>query len=176
MALRKGAVSVRFGLFAALMVVGSCSAAQQAPGAIPDELKPPAGEELILHALASGDQIYVCNGSAWTLSGPDAKLSDEAGHAAGSHFAGPTWQWSDDSRVSGRPVANATPDPESIPWLLLTATGHEGDGAMKNVSSIQRLHTKGGRAPKSGCTASHKDERIRVHYTADYYFYAPGGK
>jgi hypothetical protein len=126
-----------------------------------------------LHALASGDQIYTCDGVKWILSGPDARLSDETGRVAGSHFAGPTWQWSDGSRVTGKPVANATPDAESIPWLLLTAIGHDGDGAMKNVASIQRRHTKGGKAPASGCSASRKDEKIRVHYTADYYFYAP---
>jgi hypothetical protein len=165
--------AIRFGVFAALIAAGLHSVAEQAPPAVPDELKPPTGEELLLHALASGDQIYTCDGSKWILSGPDAKLSDEAGRPAGSHFAGPTWQWSDGSRVTGRPVANATPDPESIPWLLLTAASHEGGGVMKNVSSIQRLHTKGGRAPASGCTASSKDSKVRIHYTADYYFYVP---
>jgi hypothetical protein len=74
--------TIRFGPFAALIVGGWRSAAQHPPRDIPNELKTPAG-------LASGDQIYTCNGSAWTLSGPDAKLSDEAGHEAGSHFAGP---------------------------------------------------------------------------------------
>ena len=160
-----------FGVFAALIATELCGAAEQAPSAVPAELKPPAGEELLLHAHGSGDQIYTCDGSKWILSGPDAKLLDETGRQVGIHFAGPTWQWSDGSRVTGRLVANATPDAESIPWLLLTATGHEGDGAMKNVSSIQRLHTKGGLAPASGCTAARKDEKARVHYTADYYFY-----
>jgi hypothetical protein len=167
------AKGVRFGLSAVLIVVGLHGAAEQLPRDVPEELKPPAGEELVLRAMASGDQIYTCDGSKWTLSGPDAKLSDEAGREVGSHFSGPTWRWSDGSRVTGKPVANATPNPESIPWLLLKATGHEGDGAMKNVSSIQRLHTKGGKAPASGCTASRKEEKMRIHYTADYYFYAP---
>src|SRR5580692_11662397 len=165
--------SVRLGLFAALITAPLHGAAEQAPPSVPDELRPPASEELLMRALASGDQIYTCDGSKWTLTGPDARLSDEAGRQAGSHFAGPTWQWSDGSRVTGKPVANATPDPESIPWLLLTATGHEGDGVMKMVSSIQRLHTKGGKAPASGCTASSKDAKVRIHYTADYYFYVP---
>jgi hypothetical protein len=167
--------AVGFGLLAALIAGGLQSAAAQAPRDVPDELKPPAGEELILQALGSGDQIYTCDGVKWTLSGPDAKLSDKAGHEAGRHFAGPTWQWSDGSRVTAKPVANRTPNPESIPWLLLTATGHEGDGVMKSVASIQRLHTKGGKAPASGCTAARKDEKIRIHYTADYYFYSPAG-
>jgi tetratricopeptide (TPR) repeat protein len=126
----------------------------------------------VLHARASGDQIYTCDGSEWALSGPDAKLFDEAGNQVGSHFAGPTWQWMDGSQVKGKPVANITLDAESIPWLLLTATDHAGDGAMKNVSSIQRLRTSGGKAPASGCGAAHKEEKTRVHYTADYYFYS----
>jgi len=138
---------------------------------VPDNLKPPAGEELKMQAHAAGDQVYACDGSKWILRGPDAKLSDDAGQEAGTHFAGPTWRWSDGSQVTGKPVANATPAPDSIPWLLLTVTDHVGSGAMTNISSIQRLHTKGGKAPAS-CQASQKDEQKRIHYTADYYFYS----
>jgi Protein of unknown function (DUF3455) len=157
----------------AAVVGGLRSAHGQSLPSTPEALKPPAGEHLQAHVHASGQQIYVCDGSKWTLSRPDAKLFDETGKQVGAHFAGPTWQWSDGSRVTGKPIANATPDPESIPWLLLTATGHIGDGVMKNVSSIQRLQTKGGKAPADGCGASHKGEQARVAYTADYYFYAP---
>ena len=141
------------------------------PQDVPENLKAPAGEELLLQAHAEGDQIYSCDGSRWTLSGPEAKLF-HAGRQVGSHFAGPTWKWSDGSQVTGKPMASATLDADSIPWLLLTATEHAGEGVMKNVSTIERLHTKGGAAPASGCDASHKDETTRVHYTADYYFYS----
>ena len=141
--------------------------------AAPDNLTPPAGETLRFQAHASGDQIYQCDGSKWVLSGPDAKLSDDAGHSVGSHFKGPTWQWSDGSQVTGKPVANTTPDADSIPWLLVTATGHSSAGAMKAITTIQRLNTKGGKAPASGCDASHKGDKTRSHYTADYYFFAP---
>jgi hypothetical protein len=44
---------------------------------------------------------------------------------------------------------------------------------MKNVSSIQRLQTRGGKAPANGCDASHKGEQAGISYTAEYYFYAP---
>jgi hypothetical protein len=154
----------------ALLAIDLRGLAQMQP-IVPDTLKPPANETLALKAQAAGDQIYTCDGSAWVLSGPDAKLTDEAGKQVGSHFAGPTWEWSDGSRVTGRAVANATPDPESIPWLLLTAAQHQGDGMLKSVSSIQRLSTKGGKAPVSGCDASHKGQEARSHYTAVYYFY-----
>jgi hypothetical protein len=155
------------------IVVGSHSAYGQTPAPGTETLKPPVSEYLRAHAHASGQQVYVCDGSKWVLKAPDAKLFDEAGEEVGSHFAGPTWRWSDGSQVTGRPVASVVTDPGSIPWLLLTATGHTGDGLMKDVSSIQRLHTKGGKAPANGCEASHKGEEARTSYTAEYFFYAP---
>jgi hypothetical protein len=156
--------------FAALLALELCGRAQNPP-VVPANLRPPTTETLAFQAQATGDQVYTCDGSTWVLSRPEAKLLDKSGKQIGSHFAGPTWEWSDGSRVTGRPVANATPDPDSIPWLMVTATQHEGGGVMKNVSSIQRLSTKGGKAPLSGCDASHKSEEVRSHYTAVYYFY-----
>ncbi len=167
----RGAILFGAVLFASV-AVGLHGAQGQTQPSAPETLKPPAGERLRAHAHASGQQIYTCDGSKWILSGPDAKLFDKAGQKVGSHFAGPTWQWSDGSRVTGRPIASADLDPESIPWLLLTATGHTGDGVMKNVSSIQRLQTKGGKAPAKGCELSHIGEQARISYAADYYFYA----
>ena len=158
---------------AALIPAGLCSSAQSLP-TIPDNLKPPAAERLARQARAEGDQIYTCDGSSWVLIGPDAKLFDETGKQIGSHFAGPTWEWSDGSRVTGRSVANATPDPDSIPWLLLTATDHHGEGVMKQVSSIQRLSTKGGKASSAGCDESRRGEKTRSHYAAVYCFYTRG--
>jgi uncharacterized protein DUF3455 len=156
---------------AVLLVFHLCGRAQNPP-AVPDDLKPPANETLAHQARAEGDQIYTCDGSGWVFTKPDAKLFSESGQQIGKHYAGPTWEWSDGSRVIGRPVANATPDPDAIPWLLLTATGHQGNGAMRSISSIQRLSTKGGKAPTSGCDASRKGEESRSHYTAVYFFYA----
>jgi uncharacterized protein DUF3455 len=161
-------------LMEALILAGFCGSAQTLPSSIPDNLKPPVTEKLVRQAHAVGDQIYTCDGSSWVLYGPDAKLFDETGKQIGSHYAGPTWEWSDGSRVAGRPVASATPDADSIPWLLLTATDHQGNGIMKEVSSIQRLSTKGGKAPTTGCDASHKGEKSRAHYTAVYCFYITG--
>jgi hypothetical protein len=154
-----------------LVFLGVWTNAQNTP-AVPDNLKPPAGATLVLEAHADGDQVYVCDGSSWTLSGPDAKLFDESGKQIGSHFAGPTWEHSDGSRVVGKAIASVTPDPGSIPWLLLEAKGHEGSGIFSSVTSIQRLSTKGGKAPSSGCDAAHKGQQTRSHYTAIYFFYA----
>jgi hypothetical protein len=137
----------------------------------PDNLKPSANERATLQAHADGDQIYVCDGTSWMLSRPDAKLFTGSGKQIGSHFAGPTWEYSDGSRVMAKPVATATPNPDSIPWLLLKATDHQGEGIMKRVTSIQRLSTQGGKPPATGCDAQHKGQEARSHYTALYLFY-----
>jgi Protein of unknown function (DUF3455) len=65
------------------------------------------------------------------------------------------------------PVANA------IPWLLLTASSVGAAGSFSTVTSIQRVNTVGGVAPKSGCSETTAGARARVDYTADYYFFTP---
>ena len=162
-------------LLAAAGASFSCSAhAQQ----VPKELQPPVNEHPVLRVHAKGDQIYTCkaNGDqyAWTLKGPEAQLIAESGRPFGKHFAGPTWEANDGSRLTGKAVANvASPDADSIPWLLLTVVGHSGDGVLAHVTSVQRINTKGGKASTSGCDAAHTGGEMRAPYSADYLFFAP---
>ena len=156
----------------AAVALGSHRAEGQAQPSAPASLKPPTGERLRAHAHASGKRFYTCDGSKWTLSGPDAKLFDEAGQVVGYSLRRAKLAMVGRSRSNREPIANATPDPESIPWLLLIATGHTGDGVMKNVSSIQRLQTKGGKAPlPDGLRRIAQRRAARISYTAEYYFY-----
>ena len=155
-------------------VLGSFALAQQ----VLQQLQPPASEQLLLQLQAKGDQIYSCKNDttkfAWALKAPDAKLFDKEEKPFGKHFAGPSWEANDGSRVVGKAVANApSPDGESVPWLLITVVNHEGRGVLAPVTSIQRLNTKGGRAPASGCDAAHVGQEARVPYTASYLFYSP---
>jgi|SRR5215510_1377746 len=152
---------------------------QISPPEVPDSIKAPAGEKIVLQVHATGSQIYVCQVSAdqkfsWTLKAPEAELTDANGKKVGTHYAGPTWKHSDGSEVVGK-VVNRVDASEagSIPWLLLTATGHSGTGILSRVTTIQRIHTKGGQPP-AGCDESHRGAEIKVPYAADYYFYAPG--
>lgn len=161
--------------FAAACGLLACSAAAQQ---VPQQLQPPAGEQLLLQVHAKGDQIYTCKADGaqfnWALKAPDAQLFDKDGKPFGKHFAGPSWEATDGSRVTGKAVANApSPDPDAIPWLLVNIVSHEGNGALARATSIQRLNTKGGKAPASGCDAAHAGHELRVPYTADYVFYAP---
>ncbi len=161
-------------LAAAIMLLSSACAAQQ----VPRQLQPPADEQLLLQVHAKGDQVYICQEGAtqfaWALKAPDAQLFVKDGKPFGKHFAGPTWEASDGSRVTGKAAANApSPDGDSIPWLLVDVVNHEGNGVLSRVSKIQRLNTKGGKAPASGCDAAHSGQEMRVPYSADYFFYAP---
>ena len=160
-------------LAAAIMLLSTACAAQQ----VPPQLQPPASEQLLLKVHAKGDQVYICQEGAtefaWALKAPDAQLFDKDGKPFGKHFAGPTWEASDGSRVTGKAVASvSSPDADSIPWLLVDVVNHEGNGALSRVSKIQRLNTKGGKAPASGCDAAHTGQEVRVPYSADYLFYA----
>jgi hypothetical protein len=126
---------------------------------VPQQLEPSAGEQLILCVHAKGDQIYVCNGDggkfAWTPRAPEAQLFDADGKSFGKHFAGPSWESNDGSRVVGKALANApSPDADSIPWLLINVVSREGSGVLSRATSIQRINTKGGKAPVSGCDAA----------------------
>jgi hypothetical protein len=145
---------------------------------VPRELQPPAGEQLLVLVHAKGDQIYTCKAdgaqSNWALKEPDAQLFDKDGKAFGKHFAGPSWEAADGSRITGKASANApSPDADSIPWLLVKVVSHSGAGVLAPVTSLQRINTKGGKAPASGCDATHVGQDIRVPYSADYLFFAP---
>jgi len=166
----------------AALLAGSVAtrADESAVAKLPEAIRAPAGEVVVLRAHATGFQVYTCaksdSGQAqWTLKAPDAVLHDKKGQAIGQHFAGPTWKHHDGSEVVGKLVARAdAPDKGSIAWLLLTATSHSGQGVFSDVTSIQRVHTKGGEAPSGdSCSAANQGAETKVRYSADYYFYAP---
>jgi len=143
---------------------------------VPDAIKVPAGEKLVLIARATGSQIYVCRPDAagqpaWTLKAPEAQLFDHQGNVIGKHFGGPTWKHNDGSEIVGKMAAKVeAPDASAIPWLLVNVTDHSGSGAFSGITTIQRIHTTGGLPPAGSCKES--DAEVKSSYTADYYFYA----
>lgn len=160
------------------LAIVSCTvtAQDQSQSAFPASLRVPADQKLLFQAHGAGDQIYTCaaadGASAWKLKGPDAELRGTHGQVVGYHFAGPTWQSTDGSSVTGKVVANVpSSDATAVPWLLLVATRHDGNGRMNEVLSIQRLDTKGGKAPKDGCDDAHAGSETRAPYQAEYYFF-----
>ncbi len=148
---------------------------------VPENLKAPADEQVVLAAHATGVQIYVCQAGAeqkfgWVLKAPEAELADSTGKQVVHHSAGPTWKHVDGSEVKGKVLAKQdAPKGDAIPWLLLAAASHTGEGILSRATSIQRIHTEGGLAPAANtCDGSASGKESRSAYAADYYFYAPG--
>ncbi len=126
--------------------------------------------------LGKGAQVYACAqteaGYAWRLKAPDAILLDPAGRQVGRHFAGPSWQAEDGSTVVGAAVATSpAPQAGAIPWLVLTAKSHAGEGVFSGIQYIVRSATEGGVAPAAGCDADHAGAESRVEYSATYTFF-----
>jgi hypothetical protein len=138
---------------------------------------PPDNAQLLLRTAADGVQIYTCqaveNKFQWVFKAPEAALFDETGRQIGKHFAGPSWESLDGSLVTGEVISKMpAPTPDAIPWLLLRAKSHSGQGQFARVQYIQRTETKGGAAPSSPCDSSHLGAEARMRYSATYTFYA----
>ena len=148
-------------------------------GEIPVDLRVPASAVLAQQTNAAGVQIYRCSADksdaarfSWTLKQPEADLFDHAGKKVGKHYAGPTWEGNDGSRVTGEVVARVdSPDPNSVAWLLLRAKSASGNGIFGSVLFIQRLRTVGGNAPGDGCDQASAGKEVRAPYSAEYWFY-----
>ena len=168
---------------AVLVSLAGSAIAQGTPTAehVPANLAPPAASVLLFELDARGVQIYTCEAKpddasvfVWTFKAPEADLLNRRGEVAAHHFAGPTWQGFDGSAVVGTVLEYAdSPDPGSIPWLLLKAKEHAGSGAFSTITYVQRLATVGGAAPSEGCDKDHAGDEVRQPYEATYAFYYP---
>jgi len=170
---------IRLTLAAMTMLAAACA---QTSLQIPENLKVPATETVLLTALGEGKQVYACRsrpggvppgpGLEWYLDRPEARLLDESGKQIGKHYKGPTWEAADGSKVTGQVLQRANArKADAVPWLLLKATSHDGDGTLARVSYIQRVDTEGGVAPAEGCDQTHAGSESGVPYTARYLFY-----
>jgi Protein of unknown function (DUF3455) len=172
----------------AICTIGLTSACATAPHhamftqtALPDTVKVPAGHRVSMETVGRGTIDYECraktgmaNAFEWVFVGPEAKLLDRKGQTVGRYFGPPaTWEASDGSKITGTQLAVAPAQPGSIPLQLVKANPASGPGAMKGVSYIQRVATKGGVAPSDICAASTTGTRKTVNYQADYIFWSP---
>ncbi|HKC80180.1 MAG TPA: DUF3455 domain-containing protein [Gemmatimonadaceae bacterium] len=163
------------------------------PPPVPAGLEVPAPNQAFLVGHAVGTQNYICQPSgslgqvAWTLFTPEATLFTDQQEQLITHFFSPnpvegrivraTWEDSGDtSTVWARAIASATVDPSAIAWVLLQAAGTQvgptGGDTLSHTTFVQRLNTKGGLAPATGCDRlPDVGRKAFVPYTADYFFY-----
>ncbi|CCE11811.1 conserved exported hypothetical protein [Bradyrhizobium sp. STM 3843] len=155
----------------ALAVLAVTGGARAGETTIPDALIAP-GEKVVLTLHAEGAQVYECKTDkdgklAWTFREPIATLMED-GKTVGRHYAGPNWEHQDGSAVTGRVVGTAIGATENdIAWLKLNAVAHRGNGILANITTVQRLNTKGG-ALEGACDAAGTFRS--VGYAADYVF------
>jgi hypothetical protein len=140
----------------------------------------PTGNTRIATYFATGVQKYKAQlvaGSSparyeWVFVAPQADLYDATDAKVGTHTAGPTWQLpgGQDSiyaqHFAPQRTAPST-EPNTIDWLLLMPkTGKVPTGIYASVAYIQRIATKGGKAPATAPTSA--SQTVDVPYTAIY--------
>jgi Protein of unknown function (DUF3455) len=152
---------------------------QTEPGDVLDPRTYAPESQLFLVVHATGVQKYTCqpNGT-WQFTDPEADLIKTTGapRVIGDHFLNfatgrPVWRLNDGSTVEAARFAAADGGAGNIPWLLLNAvvtSAGEGGDRLVGTTWVQRLNTSGGVAPAGTCTPG---ERIRVDYSADYFFW-----
>jgi hypothetical protein len=163
-------------LFALTLTAAHAAMAQTA---LPDTIKVPAGNKMVLETVGAGLITYECKDKKdaagqveWVFAGPDAKLTDSKGKTVGKYYGPPaTWESMDGSKVTATQLAVAPNGTGNIPLQLVKANPAMGEGAMSGVTYIQRLNTKGGTAPASTCNEASKGKKETVGYQADYLFW-----
>ena len=132
----------------ALAASATASAALAADTPLPDAIAAP-GQTAMVTLHAEGAQIYDCKAGAdgklaWTFREPIATLLAD-GKTAGRHYAGPNWELSDGSAVTGKAAGNAPgATAADIPWLKLDVVSQRGTGTLTGVTTVQRINTLGG--------------------------------
>jgi len=164
------------------------------PPPVPAGLEVPAPNRAFLVGHAFGTQNYVCQPTThlgrvdWVLFTPEATLFDGQAAQIITHFFSPnpdedntivraTWEDSrDTSTIWAKAIASATVDPDAITWVTLQVVGKRlgptGGNALSVSTFVQRLNTKGGLPPATGCEVLNDvGHKAFAPYTADYFFY-----
>jgi hypothetical protein len=175
-------------VLAVVTLISACATSKMAPTAatfdlsvLPDEIRVPVGNKVAMEAVGVGQITYECRPKkdaagqyVWVFVGPDATLNDRNGKKVGKYIGPPaTWEGVDGSRITGTQLAVSPASPGNIAWQIFevdTATA-TGKGSMNGVSFIQRVATKGGVAPATGCDMANNGKKVVVNFQADYIFY-----
>ena len=146
---------------------------------VPENL--PNGNTRVATYYAVGVQKYRARVKAgsdpiayeWVFVAPQADLYDNTNAKVGTHGAGPFWEVSPLDSIFAQHFTPAriaaSPDAESIDWLLLMPkTGTTPRGIFTDVDYIQRIATKGGKAPLTPPT--NLNATVDVKYKTIYRF------
>jgi len=151
------------------------------PGAVAVPVNSPNGNTRVITFYAKGLQLYKAKkveGSdptifEWSFVAPKADLYDYSNKKVGNHGAGPFWTISPADSIFAQAFTPArtalAQDAGSIDWLLLMPKdGKTPTGILADVDYIQRIATKGGKAPAQA--PANANSTTEVPYEAIYRF------
>jgi len=171
----------RFALASLAVALATPAFAVMEPPGLPARLHAPDNEVPAFMLSGNGVMIYQCQASftnpnayAWSLVAPDATLYDGGHEVARTTSPNLIEALSDGSSVSGV-VRGAQAASGALPWTMAQAQPVGETGIFAGVSSMQRVNTRGGVPPASGCNADNTGAEARVAFSADYYFYKRRG-
>ncbi len=153
--------------------IGLC--ASHASAQVPAAVTAP-GEKTVATFQGVGAQVYECKAGSdgklsWSFREPIAALIDK-GKTVGRHYAGPTWEDVDGSKIVAKASGNAPgATSNDIAWLKLDVVKHQGRGILSQVTTVQRLDTRGG-ALSGSCDKA--GDFKSVAYSATYVFLRKG--
>jgi hypothetical protein len=169
-------------LAAAALACALPAAAIPEPGGISPGLRAPANEEPAFMLSGNGVYVYECRQSfanpnvyEWNFVVPDATLYDGSRTVARHQTVGLFEATSDRSTLSGIVSASQAAGVANLPWVSMRAQPLSAEGLFAGVTTVQRVNTRGGAAPTSGCGPTTLGGEARVAYQADYYFYTRRG-
>ena len=166
--------------------VGLLSACTQSPmrnsysqATLPDVVKVPAGNRVVMEAVGTGQLTYECKEKTammgtyeWVFVGPKAVLTNRQGARVGTYYGPPaTWESTDGSKISGTQLTISPGATGNIPLQLVKIDAAVGAGSMSGLTYVQRVNTRGGVAPMLPCDGTNVGKREVVIYQADYIFY-----
>jgi hypothetical protein len=172
-------------LFCALALAAAlpAAAAIAPPVGVAAMLQPSTAEEPVMALSETGVNVFECRPHpgapgdyAWNFVAPDATLY-EGSRSVARHATANVFESLDDrTSVSAFARSVQSAGSENLPWALYGARAVGDTGLFSGVTSIQRVNTRGGVAPLTGCTADNAGAEQRVAFSADYYFYRPTGR
>lgn len=166
-----------FALLASLATFTAVAAIGE-PAGIPPRLRAGPNEQLAFRLTGNGVNVYQCKSTvanpdvyAWYFVAPDATLYDGSHEVARMASPDQMEALSDTTSVSGFVRAAQSAGPTDLPWMRASALANGDTGLFAGVTSYQRVNTRGGAAPASGCSANNVGEEARIAFDADFYFY-----
>ncbi|WP_372826344.1 DUF3455 domain-containing protein [Polaromonas sp.] len=147
---------------------------------LPADIRVPTGHQAVLEATGSGELQYECQAInrtpfkyAWLPRDRSIELRDSANSSIVLSRNARSWVHRDGSALAVREFVEVPNGAHSLPLQRARVEPSELNGALHNISYIQRIRTVGGVPSVRNCSAAELGMRVSVPYEADYVFWRP---